>query len=377
MKKIFFLLTGHLIFLNSITSQVLISGIFDGPLSGGAPKFAELYVYETTDFSGWALRSYNNGSINVSNSTSLTTLGVVPEGSFVYVIVTNQDASFRTYFNLITNPIYTVIGPSPNVNGNDVITLYNGSSNIDIYGVIGIDGTGQSWYYEDGWAYRGDNTFPNHVFNVGEWSLSGADATDGCNTNSTCGSQFPIGSFDGSLLPIELTNFKVEKKQNKAQLTWSTATETNNDYFVIEHAADGNHFSAIGKVAGAGTTLTARQYIFIHDSPKSGANYYRLKQVDFDRAFEYSRIVAVNFENPAIFRLRGNPVATQLEIEWQEPLLGAVAEIISAQGALLAVKNIEEEILSQQFDVSDLPVGHYFIRLKSAKFSEAIPFQKL
>jgi len=184
--------------------------------------------------------------------------------------------------------------------------------------------------------------------------------------------------FNGAiLLPIELTNFKIEKKQNKAQLTWNTATETNNDYFVIEHAADGNHFSAIGKVAGAGTTLSAQQYIFTHDSPKSGANYYRLKQVDFDGAFEYSRVVVANFESRATFRVDGNPVATQLNVELQEPAFGAVAEIISAQSALLAIKNIEEEILSQQFDVSDLPAGHYFIRLKSAKFSEIIPFQKL
>lgn len=183
--------------------------------------------------------------------------------------------------------------------------------------------------------------------------------------------------FGTVLLPIELTGFKVEKKQNKAQLTWSTAMETNNDYFVIEHAADGNHFSAIGKVAGAGTALSAQQYFFTHDLPEAGANYYRLKQVDFDGAFEYSRVVVANFESRATFRVHGNPVATQLNVELQEPAFGAVAEIISAQGALLAVKNIEEEILSQQFDVSDLPAGHYFIRLKSAKFSEIIPFQKL
>ena len=76
-------------------------------------------------------------------------------------------------------------------------------------------------------------------------------------------------------------------------LTWATASEINNDYFLVQHSSDGIRFDDLGTVVGAGTTTQSHSYDWMHDHPSAGVNYYRLKQVDFDGQFEYSPIRVV------------------------------------------------------------------------------------
>ena len=104
--------------------------------------------------------------------------------------------------------------------------------------------------------------------------------------------------FGGSVLPIELSTFtgKNEKAQNL--LSWKTATETNNKGFDIETSKDGVHFQALEFVKGRGTTSETQNYTFTHRlaAKESGILYYRLKQMDFDGQFEYSKIIVVRSE---------------------------------------------------------------------------------
>lgn len=96
-------------------------------------------------------------------------------------------------------------------------------------------------------------------------------------------------------LPVELIDFKASLfKDDKARLEWSTASETNNDYFEIERSSNGIDFRSLGKVSGNGTTTLASNYEYLDQSPPAGTQYYRLKQVDFDGQFSYSDIKSVN-----------------------------------------------------------------------------------
>jgi hypothetical protein len=65
---------------------------------------------------------------------------------------------------------------------------------------------------------------------------------------------------------------------NKVDITWSTATETNNKYFTIERSANGTDFVAIGTVNGAGTSSSVNNYSFVDINPLTGVSYYRLTQ---------------------------------------------------------------------------------------------------
>ena len=102
-------------------------------------------------------------------------------------------------------------------------------------------------------------------------------------------------SLDCTVLPVELTDFQANALATHVDLQWATASELNNDHFLIERSPDGTAFSSIGSVAGAGTSIQQTDYAHADESPLHGMNYYRLKQVDINGAFTYSNTVAVAF----------------------------------------------------------------------------------
>ncbi|QHL87061.1 T9SS type A sorting domain-containing protein [Nibribacter ruber] len=116
-------------------------------------------------------------------------------------------------------------------------------------------------------------------------------------------------------LPVELVKFAGVAKSGAVELSWSTASEKNNDRYEVERSANGRDFLKIGTVTGAGNSSVLLHYQFLDSSPLSGTTYYRLKQVDYDLQYEYSKVIAVktaqagtNFE--AV--LSPNPVVENL-----------------------------------------------------------------
>lgn len=99
----------------------------------------------------------------------------------------------------------------------------------------------------------------------------------------------------GSPLPVELSRLNAECGIGQVRVDWSTASERQNAYFVIEHSSDGQLFGPIGTVAGAGTSSTSSVYQFV-DHGRGGVNYYRLVQVDLDGRSTYSMTVVAQCE---------------------------------------------------------------------------------
>ncbi len=104
---------------------------------------------------------------------------------------------------------------------------------------------------------------------------------------------------NGSPLPISLINFDAQPVLENIELTWTTASETNNDYFKIERSIDGINFASFALIDGAGNSNTILNYKAMDFEPYEGLSYYRLMQIDFDGKFEYSDVKAVNFIKPA------------------------------------------------------------------------------
>lgn len=107
------------------------------------------------------------------------------------------------------------------------------------------------------------------------------------------------GNGNGSPLPITLVNFDARPVLDNVEITWTTASETNNDFFTIERSKDGVHFDAIAEKDAAGNSNTILNYKVMDFEPYDGLSYYRLKQTDFDGKFEYSDVKAVNFIKPS------------------------------------------------------------------------------
>ena len=105
----------------------------------------------------------------------------------------------------------------------------------------------------------------------------------------------------GTPLPVTLLFFDAKYISGNVELTWVTASEINNDYFLVERSIDGKAFSAVTKVKGAGNSTSTNEYHCADYYPASGITYYRLKQIDYDGNFSYSDIVAVYVKNKTPF----------------------------------------------------------------------------
>ncbi|WP_053992763.1 T9SS type A sorting domain-containing protein [Mangrovimonas sp. TPBH4] len=196
MKKIYFLVF-TLTTMLSFGQDMVISGVFDGPLSGGLPKVVELYVInDVADLSLYGFGSANNG--DGTDDAEITLSGSATAGEYLYIA--SDDTSVMDYFGITPD----FVSDAANVNGDDALELFFNSSVIDTFGDINVDGTGEAWEYLDGWAYRVDGTGPDgSTFVLANWSYSGPDAIDGCTSNDTCGSEFPMGTYstEGSTEP--------------------------------------------------------------------------------------------------------------------------------------------------------------------------------
>lgn len=124
-----------------------------------------------------------------------------------------------------------------------------------------------------------------------------------------------------SPLPVELISFVGWNEGTVNQLEWVTASEINNEMFVVERSVDGVNFVEIGSVPGNGTTDESHTYNLTDYTPIVGINYYRLRQIDFDGTFEYSSTIAIEVEGTTvqstIVQLHPNPTSHYLNVQLQ------------------------------------------------------------
>ena len=187
MKKFAWAIALCFAFASFAKADLIISGVIDGPLSGGTPKAVELYsTMDSADLAGYELEYYFNANATPSVTVDLTGISV---NAGEYIWITPNDTEFETFFGFAP----TIAGGG-SVNGDDSLVLTFNDLAEDTFGQPGTDGTGEPWEYRDGWAYRNDDTGPG-AFNVSEWSFSGTDALDGAATNAEASPAFPIGTF--------------------------------------------------------------------------------------------------------------------------------------------------------------------------------------
>jgi len=119
-----------------------------------------------------------------------------------------------------------------------------------------------------------------------------------------------------SPLPIELLSFDVSCQNQKVILTWSAATQIQNDYFSIERTTDGINYETIGKIKGGGTTSERKNYSFTDDRPINGVGYYRLKQTDVNgKENTYTNVAITCESNNEGIKIYPNPNAGTFVLE--------------------------------------------------------------
>jgi len=194
-----------------------------------------------------------------------------------------------------------------------------------------------------------------------------------------------------TIVPVELTSFTAKANNNEVVLNWSTASETNNSGFEIERrqvftpqsSIVNMNWNVVGFVPGFGTTTEPKSYSFTDEYLHEGNFQYRLKQIDFDGSFEYSKTVEVSIIKADEFELKQNypnpfnpntTISFELANDSQVSLI--LFDALGQQVSQLINQELEAGGHSINFDASSLKSGIYFYKLrvenKSGTFFEAV-----
>lgn len=144
--------------------------------------------------------------------------------------------------------------------------------------------------------------------NIGGSGSGTPSGTITSNTFTGTFATFTFGNKGSNGLPIELADFKAVINSGVVDLSWVTKSELNNSYFTVEKSKDGKTFEKVIDIEGAGNSKVELSYSTTDEHPYAGKSYYRLKQTDFDNAFEYSDLVSVSFISDYDFKAYPNPV---------------------------------------------------------------------
>jgi len=176
-------------------------------------------------------------------------------------------------------------------------------------------------------------------------------------------------------LPIELLNFVGHEENGNNYISWSTATEINNDYFILLHSRDGNLFRKLDRLNGAGNSSHQRDYSLIHANPERGHNYYQLQQVDYDGTSTVSDIIVINNDgNREIVRyIYPNPSSGLFSVQLGDRRIREVAiEVLDLPGNMIYTTSsvLLKNKSDLSIDLSHLNSGVYFLKIKPSSTDE-------
>ncbi len=279
---------------------------------------------------------------------------------------------------------YQVLGSSPN--RRFVLTM----DNIPYYNCTGLRFTGQVKLFET------SNDIEVHLTNktiCGTWNGSNAilglhnfngtiaSVPGGYNspTNWTATNQawkFTCNCVGCTplLLPIDLMNFSATCKNNNAEISWSTASERNNDYFTLERSMDAVNFNEIAVIQGQSYSSTEKKYGYTDKEVFGGRWYYRLKQTDLNGEYTYSEITTFDCnESGGKVTYFPNPFVNELTIKVNDINdESAMVEMIDVLGNTVIVReisNIRPDSNQFSLDLSGIASGIYTVRFQSGTFS--------
>jgi acid phosphatase len=180
-----------------------------------------------------------------------------------------------------------------------------------------------------------------------------------------------------NVTPVELTSFTCNTNENIVSLNWVTATETNNKGFEIQKKNVTSDWTSTGFVEGNGTTTNQHTYSFTDNNTIEGIYQYRLKQIDFDGSYSFSKTVEVNLHTPAHFELNQNypnPFNPSTTISYSVPNASQVVikiyNVIGKEVSTLVNESKPAGNYQVKLDAKDLPSGIYFYKIQAGNFSD-------
>ena len=310
---------------------------------------------------------YNRAVIDFTTTTTLSDLLVtftnwVPPAAGPNIIeCIVADYSLKPFFN---NGYWTFTKASAAFTGNYNITLHNrGYTN----------NTG------NGWTVAKADLASNPLL-IPSWGFLGVcvpgsipdsvkrDLINPGPSATTSFNHYYATVQTAQILPIELLYFTAEPKGEEVLCSWATASETNNQYFEVERSTDGYEFGAIDKVAGYGNGISSetRKYSFLDHYLCEDIRYYRLKQVDINGDYSYSKPVAINCRRTSGIELYPNPANTFIKYQFYYPVnTELTVNITDISGRIVRSEkiNVQKGINLITNSIEDLAPGVYNLKI--------------
>jgi hypothetical protein len=326
-----------------------------------------------------AIYQWSTSNGNITSNPNATTITVNRVGKYYLTAAivsgcpTNTDSTnvLGDYFQPVASA--TVIGAINPSDPTSTVNLQGGDVNLSNFstpygGSVGLN-----------WNWTGPNGFTSNFRNpsanqIGTYTLELTEIRNGCKDTANTLVQTNIA------LPIVLGDFNAVYSNGYTQLKWFTSAEYNTAFFEIERSADGINFTSIGKVSSKGYSNTRVDYGYADILAAKGLNYYRLRSVDVDGKFTYSKVVVVNSEAVGISLLLiypnpfGHKVQVKVESEKAEEMQ---IRLINYAGAIVRVQNekIKKGVNTIVVNnVANLGPGMYELQIstKSKTFSTKI-----
>jgi hypothetical protein len=317
----------------------------------------------------------------VPPATYLTDWAVSPVDGNIYALYSNfpgTNSPALTLYRYTTSgttagtrqELGTVVaGSSVSRDGKDFpITASN-------FGAAFMDSQGNFYVVanETGYIYRIDTPHINGSLTAHYISAAPAKAAN------TDGARCPTTAVAPTPLPVQLTAFAATAAPSRGvQLTWTTASELNSDFFEVQHSLDGRTFAAVGRVAARQYSQKVTNYTFLHAAPSAAAtHYYRLRQVDQDGTSAFSPVQVVTLaagSSPVLFTAAPNPTtADNLHLHVQYQGATAVPAVLTVQSMLGQTLQTQAVTLQPGATIltpsAPLAPGIYWLSLSS----EALP----
>jgi len=176
-------------------------------------------------------------------------------------------------------------------------------------------------------------------------------------------------SWGSSVLAVNLLSFTAEQQGEAVLLKWSTAAGSINDKFTVERSVDSRNWAVLKTIAGTGSAGTRQDYSYTDNSPLSGSNYYRIKQVDKNGNNVYSETRLLKFGENWIISLSPNPVTAGTEVRLHSNQPVGMIRITDLQGRIVLIKSMPviaaQGSVDKELNTASLAAGTYLVQVVS------------
>ncbi len=322
----------------------------------------------TTNGTGWGPILVNSSANNTLFSNGVLSIGI-REGSNQEVACPGSKTTILCTPTPVA-PIFTPTNSTITQNQNITYTISNAVAG-NFY-AIADSATGQSlgigkWAISNGTLMMTTSSFTDAgTFRVviKSTSLSGVNI---CTSVSTAGSAI----VNPVVLPLTLLDFTGKKQLSKILLEWVTEDEVLLSHFEIERSIDGNSFNKIGQLSATGYSNGKKSYAFTDTDPQT-INYYRLKMIDLDGKYRYSKTIVFSNDRTAVTEINNimpNPfsdfIKLDLNMQNTEPV---IIQMIDVSGRIVYTKNVQVAKGNNVVicnGLSGLAAGIYLINIKT------------